>query len=109
MRCLLIPLFYVFYLFCLSVNAQGYFSQGDLRKGPDLFTPIISPEKQHPYFSELINNTAFLSAKHIIQEMMPHFIDIDGNFVEQFQSTGFDSRLWELYLNAYLVEEQLFI
>ena len=41
--------------------------------------------------------------------MMPYFIDIDGNFVEQFQSAGFDSRLWELYLNAYLTEEQLFI
>lgn len=41
--------------------------------------------------------------------MMPYFIDIDGNFVEQFQSAGFDSRLLELYLNAYLTEEQLFI
>jgi hypothetical protein len=26
--------------------------------------------------------------------------DVDGNFVEQFQTTGFDSRLWELYLFA---------
>lgn len=39
---------------------------------------------------------------------MPHFVDIDGNFVEQFQSTGFDARLWELYLNTYLNEEQFF-
>ncbi len=41
--------------------------------------------------------------------MMPYSIDIDGNFVEEFQSVRFDSRLWELYLNAYLTEEQLFI
>ena len=30
-----------------------------------------------------------------------------GNFVEQFQSTGFDARLWELYLFAALVESDL--
>ncbi len=38
---------------------------------------------------------------------MPHFIDIDGNFVQQFQSTGFDSGLWELYLYTYFSEEEL--
>jgi hypothetical protein len=41
--------------------------------------------------------------------MMPHFTDVDGNFVEQFQSKGFDARLWELYLYAYLSEEELFL
>ncbi len=34
---------------------------------------------------------------------------MDGNFVEQFQTDGFDARLWELHLNSYLVEEQLFM
>lgn len=41
--------------------------------------------------------------------MTPHYVDIDGNFVQQFQTTGFDSRLWELYLYAYLTEEELFL
>ena len=40
---------------------------------------------------------------------MPHHVDIDGNFIEQFQSTGFDARLWELYLNSYFTEEGVFI
>ncbi len=40
---------------------------------------------------------------------MPYFVDVDGNFVEQFQSTGFDSRVWELYLNSYFKEEELFV
>jgi hypothetical protein len=39
--------------------------------------------------------------------MMRSFADVDGNFVEQFQTTGLDSRLWELYLWAYFVEERL--
>lgn len=30
--------------------------------------------------------------------------DLDGNFVEQFQSTAFDQRIWELYLFATLTE-----
>jgi hypothetical protein len=30
------------------------------------------------------------------------FNDKDGNFVKDFQTTGFDARLWELYLYAYL-------
>lgn len=81
----------------------------DNSAGLDLFTPVITPERQHPYFSRLANDSAFIPARAIINQMMPHLVDIDGNFVEQFQSAGFDARLWELYLNAYLVEEQLFI
>ena len=30
--------------------------------------------------------------------------DADGNFVEQFQTTAFDARLWELYLFATFTE-----
>ena len=36
--------------------------------------------------------------------MMRWHEDLDGNFVEQFQSTAFDQRIWELYLFATLVE-----
>lgn len=36
--------------------------------------------------------------------MMHYFEDVDGNFVQQFQSDGFDARLWELYLYALLNE-----
>lgn len=73
--------------------------QGGRAEVLDLFTPVVSPEKQHPYFTSLCSDSAFLPARSIINEMMPHYIDIDGNFVEQFQTTGFDARVWELYLN----------
>jgi hypothetical protein len=85
------------------------FPQGDTREGIDLFSPIVPIEKQHPYFIRLNRDSCFFPAKVIISKMMPHFIDIDGNFVEQFQSTAFDQRLWELYLNSYFSEEKLFI
>ena len=35
---------------------------------------------------------------------MNWYEDVDGNFVEQFQSSAFDARLWELYLYAMFVE-----
>src|ERR1700688_1284591 len=38
--------------------------------------------------------------------MMYYYEDVDGNFVEQFQSTAFDARSWELYIFALLAEEQ---
>ncbi len=75
----------------------------------DVFTPAISPEKLHPSFVRLVNFPTYVPARSVITEMMPHYVDIDGNFVEQFQSTGFDARLWELYLYAYLVEEGISI
>ncbi len=44
-----------------------------------------------------------------MSEMMRHYVDVDGNFVEQFQTTAFDSRIWELYLYAALLELGLFV
>lgn len=93
-------------------DGQAVFAQGDVpgkHKPLDLFTPIVLPEKLHPSFARLCQSKAFAPARRQIAEIMPHYMDVDGNFVEQFQTTGFDARLWELYLHTYLVEEQLFI
>lgn len=87
---------------------QKVFNQGDEKAGINLFKELAPVEKQHPYFVHLNRDKQFSPAKEMIQKLMPHYYDIDGNFVEQFQTTGFDSRLWELYLNTYLAEEGLF-
>src|SRR4051812_44341733 len=55
-------------------------------------------------FAQLLDAEGFSCARGVIEAMMPYFEDVDGNFVEQFQSTGFDSRFWELYLFALLTE-----
>jgi hypothetical protein len=85
------------------------YPQGATRKELDLFTPVLPTERLHPYFVHLSNDSAFIPAREIIRRITPHYIDVDGNFVEQFQSTGFDARLWELYLYAYIAEEELFL
>jgi hypothetical protein len=89
-------------------DGQQIFPQGDTEKAIDFFTAVVPEAKLHPHFVLLRDNKAYLPAREIINLMTPHFKDIDGNFVEQFQTTGFDARLWELYFHAYLVEEELF-
>ena len=85
------------------------YPQGDSREPIDLFAPVVPQEKQHPYFAALVGLKAFAPARGIITNMMPYFVDVDGNFVEQFQSTGFDARLWELYIFTYLMEQQFLL
>lgn len=81
------------------------YHQGDAIGPPtDFFTPIVPPARQHPLFRMLTEQTKFSPAKGIIEPMMRFFEDVDGNFVEQFQTTAFDARLWELYLYATFVE-----
>ena len=63
-------------------TGQKMFPQGDVKKGIDLFYPVVPIEKQHPCFVTLNSDYAFIPAKTIINHMIPYFIDIDGNFVE---------------------------
>ena len=62
----------------------------------------------HPHFKNFLAYPNWSPAMMIMTEMMRNYVDVDGNFVQQFQSNGFDARLWELYLYAYLKEERLF-
>lgn len=66
-----------------------------------LFTPKVPPEKMHPGFKLLLNEPSNSPARAMLEEVYQDFNDPDGNFLEQFQTTGFDSRLFELYLFAY--------
>ncbi|CAG9183240.1 hypothetical protein [Cupriavidus pinatubonensis] len=93
-----------------SSEGKSLFPQGDQDKaGVDLFTPVVAEDKLHKNFNLVRNHAVWTPANAMLSEMMRHFVDIDGNFVEQFQTTGFDARLWELYLYAYMVEEGLYV
>jgi hypothetical protein len=77
------------------------FYQGDERGEPlNFFLPIVSRERLHQDFIKVAEQEAYSSARGIIEPMMHWYEDSDGNFVEQFQTTGFDARIWELYLFA---------
>jgi hypothetical protein len=79
--------------------------QGHRRVPPvDFFTPIVPLKRSHESFRRLIEQEGYGPARGIIEPMMRWYQDVDGNFIEQFQTTGFDARLWELYLFAMLTE-----
>lgn len=72
----------------------------------DLFEIKVSEEQLSPYFKILNEHEGSLGAKNVIKEISYHYKDIDGNFIEQFQSiNGFDARLWELYLFCFCREQ----
>lgn len=70
----------------------------------DFFEPVREEASLNPDFVRLRNEEIFSPAREIIEPMMRWYDDADGNFIEQFQATGFDQRIWELYIFATLIE-----
>jgi hypothetical protein len=72
----------------------------------DLFANLENNDRLHPNFIFLRDHFAYEAAKRTLSEISYHYKDIDGNFIEQFQSkNGFDSRIWELYLFCFFREQ----
>jgi hypothetical protein len=89
----------------IEVNLDAEGIQGDESTSPvDFFTPIVETERLHQFFRLLATGDEFSAARKLIEIMMRWYEDCDGNFVEQFQTTGFNARIWELYLYATLIE-----
>jgi len=90
-------------------EGDSIFPHGDeSNKKQNLFDVICEQDKINPHFEVVRSLKEYSSAKNIIAKIMPNFKDVDGNFIKDFQTTGFDSRIWELYLFTYLTEERLF-
>jgi hypothetical protein len=66
-----------------------------------LFESTIPLEKLHPIFEALRTSPASESARWMLDEVYQSFEDSDGNFLEQFQTSAFNARFFELYLFAY--------
>lgn len=91
-----------------STRPDSEFEQGDEDSKPiDVFKPVVPVEQLNHAFLRLAQGEGFSPARALIDEMMHFFEDVDGNFVEQFQSTAFDARFSELYLFALLTEQRM--
>ena len=66
-----------------------------------LFVPVVASEKLNPSFKLLMDQPSYHPARTMLDHIYQGFIDLDGNFLEQFQSAAFDARFFELYLFAY--------
>jgi hypothetical protein len=81
------------------------FHQGDEVDPPvDFFAPVIPEDRLHSHFKLLLDGPQYSPAREIIKAMMRYHKDVDGNFVQKFQTAGFDALLWELYLFATFTE-----
>lgn len=94
----------------LSADGDQEFPQDDNnRKKHEMLVPCVPREKLNPNFSILKECVAYSPALGIIKELSFAFTDLDGNYRKDFQTTGFDSRLWELYLYAAFYEQRFHI
>jgi hypothetical protein len=93
----------------LTATGQHVFPQDPLQKKTQLLQPIVPPERLHPNFRKLIELDGYSSARGIMQEIAYAFVDIDGNYIKDFQTTGFAARLWKLYLFAFLHEQRFIL
>ena len=66
-----------------------------------LFRLIVPEDKRHPKFELVRTAVGWEPARRMLDDVYQGFDDRDGNFLEQFQTTGFDERFFELYLFAY--------
>lgn len=67
--------------------------------GLDLFEGALDRKSIHPGFLRMANSPNYKFSKKLLSTIQTKISDPDGNFVEQFQTTGFDQRLFEIYLN----------
>lgn len=72
----------------------------------NLFEDLGVPdEKLHPQFRTLRDSPCYGPARGMLSEIQQEFQDPDGNFVEQFQTAGFDPRTFEIFLYAFFRSE----
>jgi len=87
-----------------ELPAEEFYQDDEVGKPVDFFTPVVPLERQNEHFRILTSGIGYSPALGLMSEMTNYFQDVDGNFVQQFQSNGFDARLWELYLYAVFTE-----
>ena len=71
----------------------------------DLFTPVVPPNRMHQNFVRTLADTA-ASVRNVLTSWATGFVDRDGKFVLEFQTT-YNSSFWELYLFAVLKEASI--
>ena len=70
-----------------------------------VFTPVVEEGRLGTGFRQIASERQFAPARAVIDAVYERMGDPDGNFIEQFQTTGTDARLWELYLFAAFEEQ----
>ena len=65
-----------------------------------LFSSVAAQDKLHKNFKYIASSPNHIASRRVLQQIFESLPKPDGNFVLDFQTTGFDARIWELYLAA---------
>lgn len=84
------------------MNKGGYSPQVQTVRSQPIENKCLSIDWVSPLFFVVSGLCPTFEASNISSKK--GYEDIDGNFIEQLQTTGFDTRIWELYLFAALTE-----
>ena len=66
-----------------------------------MFNPIVPKERVNRLFRIVAGSRQHAPARRELQATFDRLPKPDGNFIKDFQTTGFSARVWELYLAAY--------
>ncbi len=86
-----------------EVDIRELGSQGDEPNTPfDVLhlDPGVDRSKLHPSFLVLLETPGRAPSRAVMKEVGPWLAPSDPHFVFEFQTKGFDQRIWELYLWA---------
>jgi hypothetical protein len=70
-----------------------------------LFNPSAPKKQLHPSYKLVQSSPRNKSTRRLMNDAFGRFVEKDGNFVEQFQTTGFNTRTFELYVSELLHDE----
>lgn len=84
----------------LIEEPDGFASFPPLPKGVDPFAVMKGVSRFNAAFQYLRDSPTQSAARAMVTEVARWKTDTDGNFVKDFQTTGYSARVWELYLFA---------
>jgi hypothetical protein len=91
-------------------DIEKHGQQGDETNNPiNLFLEAVDqdPEKLHPYYKIVRDDPGHQPARLVLSELALWLAPAGPHLVREFQTAGFDQRIWELYLWAAFKEFSL--
>ena len=67
------------------------------RSRAKLFDAVVEETRQHPAFREIAGSDSRVGARALMQQTFDQWDSPDRQFVRDFQTEGFDARVFELY------------
>ena len=89
-----------------AMSGEAFPQYDNSGKRHEIMQGHMPEDKLHKNFKFISEGLHHIAARRMIEEVALAFVDIDGNYAKDFQTTGFNARLWELGLFAFLYEQK---